>query len=57
MKGYLLLTAAIILEFLGTTSMKLSDGFEKIAYTFGTLVFYGLCFYCLALSLKTIQFS
>ena len=37
MKGYLLLTAAIILEFLGTTSMKLSDGFEKIAYTFGIL--------------------
>ncbi len=57
MKGYLFLGLAILLEFLGTTCMKLSDGFEKIVYTLGTLIFYGLCFYFLALSLKTVQLN
>lgn len=57
LKGYLLLGAAILLEFFGTTFMKLSDGFSKIAFSIGTLICYGLCFYCLALSLKTIQLN
>lgn len=57
MKGYLFLALAIFLEFLGTTCMKMSDGFEKIAYSAGTLIFYSLCFYFLSLSLKTIQLN
>lgn len=57
MKGNLFLLAAIFLEFLGTISMKLSDGFEKIFYSAGTLIFYGLCFYFFALSLKTVQLN
>ena len=57
MKGYLFLGLAIILEFLGTMCMKMSDGFEKIIYSAGTLIFYGLCFYFFALSLKTIQLN
>ena len=49
MKGYLFLGAAILLEFFGTTCMKLSNGFSHALYTGGTLVCYGACFYFLAL--------
>ena len=41
MKGYLFLGLAIILEFLGTMCMKMSDGFEKIIFAAGTLICYG----------------
>lgn len=57
MKGYLFLGLAILLEFFGTTCMKMSNGFEKIIYSAGTLIFYCLCFYFLSLSLKTIQLN
>ncbi len=57
MKGYLFLGAAILLEFFGTTCMKLSDGFSHALYTGGTLVCYGACFYFLALSLKTVDLN
>ena len=50
MKGYLCLGAAILLEFFGTTCMKLSNGFEHKIYTGGTLICYVACFYFLAVS-------
>lgn len=55
--GYLFLVAAILLEFFGTTCMKLSHGFEHVGYAAGTLIFYGACFYFLALSLKTVDLN
>lgn len=55
--GYLFLGLAILLEFIGTTCMKLSDGFSHIPYAIGTLASYGVCFYCFALSLKTVQLN
>lgn len=55
--GYLFLLAAIVLEFFGTTCMKLSHGFDHIGYAAGTLVFYGACLYFLALSLKTVDLN
>lgn len=57
MQGYFFLCVAIFLEFIGTTFMKLSDGFSKGSFTVGTLICYGLCFYALALSLKTVQLN
>ena len=57
MKGYLFLTAAIIFELLGTTCMKISDGFENKIYAAGTLIFYGVCFYFFSLSLKTVDLN
>ena len=55
--GYVYLGAAIILEFLGTTCMKLSDGFSQKLFAAGTLTCYGICFYFLALSLKTVALN
>ena len=55
--GYLYLALAIILEFLGTTCMKLSNGFAHLMYSLGTLIFYGLCFYFLSLTLKTLPLN
>ena len=57
MKGYLFLGAAILLEFFGTTCMKLSNGFSHALYTGGTLVCYGACSYFLSLSLKTVDLN
>lgn len=52
---YLLL--AIILEVLGTTCMKLSQGFTKVGPSILMFVFYGLCFSSLTLALKEIEVS
>ncbi len=57
MQTWLLLTAAILLEVAGTTSMKLSDGFSKTAPSVLVFLFYGGSFYLLALTLKRIDVS
>ena len=51
------MAAAIILEFFGTTCMKISNGFENKIYVAGTLICYGVCFYFFALSLKTVDLN
>ncbi len=55
--GYVYLGLAIVPELCGTTCMKLSHGFEHIGYAAGTLICYGVCFYCLALPLKTVDLN
>lgn len=55
--GYIYLGLAIVLEFCGTTCMKLSNGFSYLPYAAGTLICYGVCFYFFALSLKTVNLS
>ncbi len=55
--GYVYLGLAIVLEMLGTTCMKLSDGFSNKLFAAGTLIFYGVCFYFFALSLKSLQLN
>ena len=55
--GYVYLCLAIVLEFFGTTCMKLSDGFSQKIFAASMLTFYGLCFYFFALSLKTVDLS
>lgn len=57
MRGYFYLAMAIVLELCGTTCMKLSDGFEHKFFAAGTLIFYGVCFYVFALSMKTVPLN
>ncbi|MBR4642399.1 MAG: multidrug efflux SMR transporter [Selenomonadaceae bacterium] len=53
--GYVYLALAIVLELCGTTCMKLSDGFNQKFFAAGTLIFYGVCFYFLTMTLKTLD--
>lgn len=55
--SWLYLTLAIVLEVCGTTSMKLSEGFEKLVPSILIFVFYGLSFGALTLALKGIDVS
>lgn len=57
MKGGLILACAILLEVAGTTCMKLSDGFTKLAPSVLIFVFYGLSFAALTYALKFIDLS
>lgn len=52
--SYVLLAGAIIAEVLGTTSMKLSDGFTRLWPTAGTAVGYIISFVLLAQTLKSM---
>jgi small multidrug resistance pump len=54
---WLYLIVAIVMEVLGITSMKLSEGFTKIVPSVLLFIFYGLCFSCLTLALKKIDVS
>ena len=54
MNAHLALGSAILLEVVATTLLKLSDGFTRWAYGAVALLLYGICFYLLAVALKTI---
>ncbi|NUU66428.1 QacE family quaternary ammonium compound efflux SMR transporter [Enterobacteriaceae bacterium BIT-l23] len=49
-----LLTIAIICEVIATTALKLSDSFTRLAPSVATVVFYGLAFYCLTFTMRTL---
>lgn len=51
---WLFLSLAIISEVFGSTMLKLSDGFSKLGYSLGVVAGFGLAFYFLSLSLKSI---
>jgi small multidrug resistance pump len=51
---YLFLGLAILFEIIGTSFLKLSDGFTKALPTIAVAVSYIACFYFMSLSLKTI---
>ena len=57
MQHWLLLTAAIVLEVAGTTSMKLADGFTKLIPSILLFVFYAASFIVLTFALKKIDVS
>ena len=57
MQYWLLLTAAIVLEVAGTTSMKLSEGFTRLVPSVLLFVLYGASFVALTFSLKRIDVS
>ena len=52
---YLIL--GIVFEVMGTTCMKLSQGFTRIWPSMGIFIFYGLSFTCLTIVLKKIEVS
>lgn len=54
MKPYLFLLVAIIGELLGTSMLKLSNGFTKLYPSIATVLCFGLAFYMLSLSLQKI---
>lgn len=54
MNPYALLGAAICSEIIGTTFLKLSDGFTQPLPSVGVLVGYGIAFYLLSLTLEEL---
>lgn len=55
--GYLFLGLAIIGEVVGTSLLKASVGFTHLLPTLGSLASYGLCFYFLSLTMKSINLN
>ncbi len=55
--AWLYLVAAIVTEVIGTTYMKLSEGFSKLTPSILVFVFYGLSLVALTLALKRIDVS
>jgi len=55
--SWLYLVAAVIFEVLGTTCMKLSQGFTKVVPSALIFICYGLCFTCMTICLKKIEVS
>ena len=55
--SWIYLTIAILSEVIGTTNMKLSDGFSKTIPSILIFVFYALSFTMLTLALKKIDLS
>jgi small multidrug resistance pump len=52
--AYLTLFIAIIAEVVATSFLKQSNGFTRIVPTIVTFVGYGIAFYCLSLTLRTM---
>lgn len=55
--GYVHLLIAIIMEVLGTTCMKLAEGFTKLVPSILVFVLYGISLLFLTLALKRIDVS
>ena len=55
--SFLYLILAIIFETLGTTALKLSNGFSVLLPSIAVVAFYIFCFLFLSYSLKTIDMS
>src|SRR6056297_2752754 len=54
MNPYVVLGTAILAEVIGTTSLKLSQGFSRPLPSLGVLVGYGAAFYLLSLALEDL---
>lgn len=57
MQGWLWLSASILLEVAGTTSMKLSEGLTRIVPSVLIFVFYALSFTAFTFALKRVELS
>ncbi|MBG6244270.1 QacE family quaternary ammonium compound efflux SMR transporter [Candidatus Symbiopectobacterium sp. 'North America'] len=51
---YLFLFLAIVAEVIATSALKLSDGFSRLMPSIITVIFYGVSFYCLSLTMRTL---
>ncbi|MGI9253951.1 MAG: DMT family transporter [Thermomicrobiales bacterium] len=54
MNEWLMLANAIAAEIVGTTSLKLSDGFSRLSWTTVVIIGYALSFYLMSQALKTL---
>ncbi|WP_260706512.1 DMT family transporter [Edaphobacter flagellatus] len=52
--NYLWLAGAILSEVIGTSSLKASEGFTRLLPSVVVVIGYGLAFYCLSQTLKTM---
>lgn len=52
MQVYLTLFIAIVAEVIGTTLLKSAESFTRLWPSLGTVVCYGIAFYCLSLTLQ-----
>ena len=57
MQSYLLLGVAIVFELLGTSFMKMSDGYSRFFPTVGVFICYGIAFYVLATIMNTLPLN
>jgi small multidrug resistance pump len=57
MQGWIFLTSAILCDVLGTTVLKMADGFQRPLYGLWTALCYVLSFLSFALALKGIPIS
>jgi small multidrug resistance pump len=54
MKSWLLLLLAVVCEVVGTSAIKYSNGFTKIAPSIVVFIGFGVAFYILSITLKVI---
>lgn len=54
MNAYILLALSVVSEVIGSSLLKITDGFKRWLPTLGVIFGYGLAFYGLSLSLKTL---
>lgn len=52
--AYLYLAIAIVAEVIGTSALKVSEGFTKLGPSVIVVIGYGVAFYCLSIVLKFI---
>ena len=55
MPAWLLLIGAVVMEVIGTTALKLSDGFTRLTPSIVVVIGYGLAFTALGFVLKRIE--
>jgi len=54
LNAWMILGLAIVAEVIGTTALKASDNFTRLAPSLIVVVGYGVAFYCLSLVLKSV---
>ena len=54
MNAWMILGLAIVAEVIGTTALKASENFTRLAPSVIVVVGYGVAFYCLSLVLKSV---
>ncbi len=57
MSAYLTLAVAIVAEVIATTALKSSEGFTRLLPGIIVVLGYGVSFYCLSLTLRTMPTS
>ncbi|MBB4052566.1 small multidrug resistance pump [Devosia subaequoris] len=54
MPNYAFLAIAIVAEVIGTSALKASEGFSNLLPSILVVVGYGVAFYCLSMTLRTL---